>query len=77
VAAWGKMTAKEAGGIVVRFGKFKGQSIEEIAISDEGLKYLDWIVGQDFCYPETKEAIQIYLGQPGVQKDLESLLDDE
>ena len=51
MAAWGKITTEQAGGFVLGFGKYRGRSVEQVAGTDDGLRYLDYVVGQDWCFP--------------------------
>ena len=66
-----------AANYVILFGlEYKGQSLDKIAQTDKGLKYLDWLRDQTWVYPETKEMLEIYLGDKTIQKELERILDD-
>ena len=38
------------------FGKHKGKPISECPI-----EYLDWLIGQDWCFDDLKDDIQEYL----------------
>ena len=40
------MTYKEAAAFVMPFGKHKGRTLDTIASTDDGLKYLDWLRGE-------------------------------
>jgi hypothetical protein len=62
---------------IITFGKFKGKRIDEIGSRNDGLKYLDWLVGQDWLNSGTREAIKTYLGTPSIAKDLEDIIEDE
>ena len=44
------------------FGKYKGQSIEEVSQSKEGENYCKWIAGQEGCPPEVYDFIVYTLG---------------
>ena len=50
----------EPGDFVMPVGKYKGKTLDEIAESDEGLLYLDWIRGE-FDPGATFKAISAYL----------------
>ena len=76
MAAWGKITTEQAGGFVLGFGKYRGRSIEQVAGTDDGLRYLDYVVGQDWCFPDTKEAIGLYLAQDHIRRELERITGD-
>lgn len=40
------ITFEDARAFVMPFGKFQGQTLEEIASTPEGLRYLDWAIGR-------------------------------
>lgn len=67
------MTFKEAQDFVMPFGKYKGRSLDSIASDDDGLRYLDWALGNMDLYARTKEAIEAYLADPGIKKELDAL----
>ncbi len=54
-----------------------GQSIERIAESDEGLLYLDWLVGQSWLKAELRRELEAYLGQPTIKAEVQRLLDEK
>ena len=60
----------------IPFGKHKGEPFHEIP-----LKYLDWLIGQDFMkdkFPNIKDIIEIYLSAPSIKKELEAeLMEDD
>jgi len=57
------------------FGKYKGQTIDNVAETDEGLLYLDWL--HDQTQPsELKQALTTYLTDPAIARDLEDLVKD-
>lgn len=43
--------------------KYPGQTLGQIAElpNNEGIKYLDWLIGQDWLRPNTKAEITAYL----------------
>lgn len=53
-------------------GKHKGKTLDETP-----LLYLDWIVGQEWIYGETKKRIVEYLSDPVIAKELEKELNSE
>jgi uncharacterized protein (DUF3820 family) len=65
------MEWKEAADVVMPFGKYKGRDLDDIAGSDEGLRYIDWLVGEDWLSGRLREAVEAYLSDPAIQKDLE------
>jgi len=64
--------AKQEDNDIMRFGKYKGQSIKDILTIKEmkfnklqpaGLNYLKWCLSQEFVKPETKEMIKRYISE--------------
>ncbi len=55
-------------------GKHCGKALDDIARDDDGLLYLDWMRGQDWCRGERKEAIDTYLNHSSIASDLEQLI---
>ena len=68
------MTRQEASGATFPFGKYKGQSVDQIASSDKGLSYLDWIVGQDWFNGRIREAVEAYLDGPAMGREVEQAI---
>lgn len=63
-------------GIHLGFKKYKGQTIDQVAQTDEGLKYLDWLGSQPWLDVVTSKAIRVYLSDPSISKELKNALDD-
>ncbi len=54
------------------FGKFKGQTLREIADTDEGLKYLDWLLsGEIDLRPATREALEEFVALPHIEREMD------
>ncbi|MDD9147850.1 hypothetical protein OYT88_04710 [Sporolactobacillus sp. CQH2019] len=53
------MTAKDAGSLVIRFGKYKGETLRDIFKENQG--YLQWLNKQDRTDPAIKKAISLML----------------
>jgi hypothetical protein len=70
------MDFDEASRHELRFGKFRGRSIGEVAESDEGLRYLDWLSGQTWLEPYTAEALAVYLKHGVIARDVDRLIGD-
>lgn len=68
------MNFKEASNNIIPFGKYKGKTLDQIASSDEGLKYLDWLMGQTNLFGEFKESINIYMSDEIIKNELTKLL---
>ncbi len=67
------MEFKEAAAYVIPFGKYIGKSLDAIAETDEGLKYLDYMSGQKITSARCREAFDVYLSDPSIQKELGNL----
>jgi exodeoxyribonuclease X len=59
---------------VIRFGKHKGKTIDQIAKTDAGLRYLDWMVGLPDLREDTKAALEEYLKRPSVSREIDRIL---
>ena len=66
------MTFREAADFVMPFGKYKGKTIDEVAVTDEGLRYLDWFAGEVTKEP-VRTAVATYLADPAISEDLSAL----
>ena len=55
------------------FGKHRGKALDEIAQTDDGLLYLDWILGE-LGEGTTKENVSAYLGDPTIAADVKKLV---
>lgn len=69
-----------AGKTVVPLGKYKGQTIDDVATTDDGLRYLDWLRGAMEYDPYRwrlwggfLERLAAYLDDFAVAHDLEGL----
>jgi hypothetical protein len=67
------MTFEEARRLVMPLGKHKGETLDRIAETDEGLLYLDWIIGQSWVRPRLQEALSAYLDFAPIRRDLDAL----
>lgn len=63
---------RKASRFVMPFGKHKGKTLDEIAETDNGLKYLDWLNGITLRDP-VKSYVQIYLSDPTIKKEMDSI----
>ncbi len=61
---------------VMPFGKHKGETIDSIASTDEGLKYLDWLYGEvtTSSVPQLRVMLKIYLEDETIAKELKKLI---
>jgi len=78
------MNFYEAQAFRMPFGKHKGKKLDDIAISDSGLLYLDWLFGEMDeekrnvgSLPPWKnpvfEALSVYLMDDGIKEELQSI----
>jgi len=68
-------TFKQAAAFVFPFGKHKGKTLDKIASTDDGLKYLDWARGLDNLFPATRAALKTYLDDPAIKRELSNIMD--
>jgi hypothetical protein len=64
---------------VMPFGKYKGKTLDSIGRDVEGLKYLDWLLGEIGRDPSKKElsgAIGFFLKDPANSDRLDAALGD-
>lgn len=57
------------------FGKYKGKSLDQIASSKEGLRWLDWAAGEFDPTSSAGAAIRMYVSDPQVQREIEEALE--
>jgi uncharacterized protein (DUF3820 family) len=55
----------------LHFGKYRGQTIDNIAETDEGLLYLDWLIGQSWVHEMTRIALEVYLTQSSIVREID------
>jgi uncharacterized protein (DUF3820 family) len=66
-------TYTQAAAFVMPFGKYKGLSLDKIAETDEGLRYLDWMRGDAYA-PHIREIIGAYLDDPTIANEVARLV---
>lgn len=66
------MTFEDAQNFKMPFGKYKGKTLDEIATSDEGLRYIDWMHGE-FEVGSVARAVDAYCSDPSIAKEIENL----
>lgn len=69
-----KPSYKWASQFILPFGQHKGKKIDKVAETDDGLLYLDWLNGQNYVNGDLKLAIETYLTDPAIAKDLANLV---
>jgi uncharacterized protein (DUF3820 family) len=58
------------------FGKYRGKRLDDIASTDDGLKYLDWAVGE-FRPGNVRDFIERYLRDETIREELDALMEEE
>lgn len=61
---------------VMPLGQHKGKTVARIGANGEGLRYLDWLVGQEWVNGQLRTALETYLAHPQIVRDLEVALED-
>ena len=64
------------GQTIMPLGKYKGQTLDAIGSDNEGLRYLDWLRGQDWVRESLMEALDGYLDDPVIARELDDALED-
>jgi hypothetical protein len=57
---------------VMPWGKYKGCTLDFVAKTDEGLLYMDWFVGAAEKESATLTAMNEYLADPAVARELDA-----
>lgn len=65
-----------SGDFTMPFGKYEDQTLDTIASSEEGLLYLDWLVGQEWFRGPTRRQLEAFLAQDDVRAELDRLLEE-
>jgi uncharacterized protein (DUF3820 family) len=71
------MKPTKAGRYVLPFGKYRGRTLDDIASTDEGLQYLDWLIGQPWISGLLEGKLLTYLADPAIRRELDRILEDE
>jgi hypothetical protein len=58
------------------FGKYQGRALDDIACSDEGIRYLDWLRGETQDR-SLQSSLATYLDEPSIAQDLINALDHD
>ena len=66
------MTFKQSEQFKVPTKKYNGQIISEVAKSDSGLKFLDWV--RRHAFGDFKDALDTYFKNESIQRELNALL---
>lgn len=65
---------RRPGDVVMPFGKYRGELLSDIAATDHGLKYLDWLFGEGIRNPGLAASVERLLHENSAR--LEQLLED-
>jgi hypothetical protein len=67
------MTYDEASRYMLPWGKYAGRVLDDVASTDEGLRYLDWLVGS--CRARgVRAALEAYLADSTIKGEVERAL---
>jgi uncharacterized protein (DUF3820 family) len=66
---------KVACDFVMPFGKYKGARLAEVGRTDDGLTYLVWFANLSDLRPDSRAAIDAYMGNAQVAKLVEAAVD--
>lgn len=55
------MTFKDASETVIRFGKYKGKTLDAIGQDKAGRDYLEWVAKQEWLFDDVRAAITAFL----------------
>ena len=64
------MDFKTAAATRMPFGKYQGETLDAIARSDDGLRYLDWLRGMTWVKANLAGALAAYLEDPAIAEDV-------
>lgn len=70
------MSFADAATFKMPFGQYKGQMLDEIASTDAGLRYLDYMLGElddERRQGDVYQALLIYLSDESIAKDVAEL----
>ncbi len=69
------MNVRQAGSVIIPFGKYRGRSIDSVASTDEGMRYLVWLV--DRAGPgRFAVALKAYMADPAVKREVDRIVED-
>jgi uncharacterized protein (DUF3820 family) len=70
------MAERSPGKYVMPLGKYSGRTLDEIAATDKGLRYLDWMIGQEWVRDPLKANLKEYLALSAIARDLDRITEE-
>lgn len=71
------MTFTEAKSTIMPFSEYQGLTIDQMATSDRGLIFLDRLRGGGKLYGKFKTAVEVYLDDKTIARELASILENQ
>ena len=71
------MIFERAKSLVISFGPYRFKSVEEIAETDEGLKYLIQLLSVPYLSDELEDSLRVFLSHPSTIALIHKLLEKE
>ena len=65
------MTYDEAAAFVMPWGGYAGRTLDDIASTCQGLRYLAWMGAMMLSGSPVREALEVYLADPTITKQVE------
>ena len=72
-----QLTFADVQDVVMPLGKYKGRTLDQIASDDEGLRYLDWLVGQEWLKGDLRNCVVAYVNDDAIKSALKALIGEE
>jgi hypothetical protein len=63
-------------GYTMPLGKHKGSTLARIGANESGLRYLDWLIGQEWVNGSLRSSLETYLNHPAISMKLDAALED-
>lgn len=67
-------TFDTAASFIIPLGRYKGKTLDEVAYTDEGLLYLDYMRGKLDSWSTARKALDAYLDDPVIVQELSNLI---
>ena len=69
-----KITFQQAADFVMPYGEHKGERLDDIAITDKGLLYLDWAYDEFDIGTDVYRHIEAYVTDKHIAKEIQDLI---